>query len=87
MDAILQDTLCEGSTKVRAARCRAPSSISFALRKLYKKTHIPGGLPYINTLQKDFDFILQKHRTKENIAHKHQCTKTQRCIYCIISAM
>lgn len=34
MDAILQDTLCEGSTKVRAARCRAQSNnISFALRK------------------------------------------------------
>lgn len=34
MDAILQDTLCEGSTKVRAARCRAPSNnISLALRK------------------------------------------------------
>lgn len=29
MDAILQDTLCEGSTKVRAARC----IISFALRQ------------------------------------------------------
>lgn len=71
MDAILQDTLCEGSTKVRAARCRAQSNnISFALRKWYKKAHIPSGLVYVNTLQKDFDFILQKHKTKENVAHK-----------------
>lgn len=26
MDAILQDTLCEGCTKVRTARVRAPSN-------------------------------------------------------------
>lgn len=83
MDAILQDTLCEGSTKVKGCKMHH----QFCSQAVILKAHIPGGLVYINTLQKDFDYILQKHRTKENVVHKLQCTKTQRCIYCIISAM
>lgn len=69
MDAILQDTLCEGCTEVRTAKFRAPSNKSVWLSGTDIKKHIWwSGLD--TTLQRDFDFILQKHKRKENIAHK-----------------
>lgn len=72
MDLILQDTLCEGRSKVTTERFRAPSNNKSVLLSGVdiKKAHTSGGLVYINTLQRDFDFILQKHKRKENIAHE-----------------
>jgi len=56
---------------LKTARFRAPSEKSVLLSGVdIKKAHIPGGLVYRNTFQRAFDFILQKHKRKENLAHE-----------------